>query len=749
MTKKIILTNSMFRAVIASFLIFLLFYPLFLVKTKVFIFQGQIETDEPLDLTLYISPSQEHETLKTLFYKHIEQSGKFHVEMRENKLFGFQIVIQAKSDKIIWKNLSLIGAKKIPLSFENAVFEGVIEKTLSHNGQQAALKINPAYSSIVFHNISLPRAKRIYHLTPLTFICFLPIIWCLWRSPRKETINNIMFLLFPLMLLMVIKYCSFEHSYHLYYQKISLHNLWCLEQYEFIIFALVYALLAGAISFSKRWLKAICWVLLIVLTMILTVDGVVLHNLNARFIFAEMANYGSEYATAFHMLVSYLGTVQGRLMVLFCLSVWAIGHYQSRFSKCCYRYTLWLVAGFFVAASLLFKNNFLFDYAFYNVFEANQGTHQKRAYSESFVNKLKDSFAPEQSCIKGLNRRKNVIVIIAESLSVFSSHKLSGLHDYMPRLDNLMDKNAVYSSYYSNSYNTSSGIFSLISGLPSIHGFEGLSGGEGDVYYGDSLAQRLAKFGYKTYFLTAVEPNGPLEDIMYRSHFDEVSDYRDPYYQDKPKIVFNAPADEYLFANTLERIATYRDKAPFLMVVSTITGHGPYIHPHTKEASFEKTVGYVDDEIDKFISALEKMKFFNNGMVLITGDHRAMLPVSSEENIRLSPLAEGRVPLVIIDKEIKGEKKAVFSHNDVAPSLQYYLTSEGCFNKFQNNLFDNHDHENCILYQKLSPRDKVVVLCDHSQSVICLNGDETAYCEGHNEKMYVDYVNWLRLLPQL
>lgn len=40
---------------------------------------------------------------------------------------------------------------------------------------------------------------------------------------------------------------------------------------------------------------------------------------------------------------------------------------------------------------------------------------------------------------------------------------------------------------------------------------------------------------------------------------------------------------------------------------------------------------YMDEEISRFISSLEKDGFFRNGIAVITGDHRAMLPVEQKE----------------------------------------------------------------------------------------------------------------------
>ncbi|MBR1605454.1 MAG: sulfatase-like hydrolase/transferase [Alphaproteobacteria bacterium] len=693
-----------------------------------------------------IFSSETNKKISTLFHKRIEKSGFFEVEMRENKLFGFHVNLQTEADHVRLSQFVLIGSKKLPLSFENADYEEELDKVITDDASSVDLKINQEYTSIKFKDVSLPRAKRVYHLTPFVIFCFLPLLWHFLPVCRRKNIKYSFLLFLPLFLLVLQKYFAFQHSYTLYYQTVSLVNLWHLEQYEFMIFASVYALLGGALYFPWRWIRIISVIGLIVLMIVLTIDGVVLHNLNARFIFSEAKNYTSEYKTAFYMLLSYLGTMQGRLMILCWLSVWGIFYYRCFLLTFYHRIIIWGMVIFFGIFAFWCRQSFLYDYAFYNVFDANQGAEQKRLYSADFVTQLQQSFDLKENCVKGLNKRKNVIVILAESLSTFSSQKLSGLHNYMPRLDKLMDKYAVYPQYYSNSYYTVGGVFSLISGMPPINGFEGMNiGSSYQPFYDNSVAQRLNQADYKTYFFTAVEPDKTLSDVIYQSHFDEVSDYRDSYYRGKPKLFFNAVADEYLFVNVLQRIENYHERSPYLMVVSTISGHGPYLDPRTKKPSFEKTTDYVDAEIEKFVNQLEKQGFFENGMVLITGDHRAMLPVSAEEDERLSPLAEGRVPLVVIDKEIRGEKTNIYSHNDIAPSLQYYLTDKGCFNAFQNNLFNDTSRYTCMLYQKPSPRNKVAVVCASGMSVICLNGDDTGYCEGNNEQKYVEFINYLRL----
>ena len=738
--KKLSPVSFTLKSILISLVIFGLFYPLFITKQKAFILSGHIQTQVPVKIMLSVKSSEKISGFSSYSYVDVSESGDFTLSVPDNKLYTCSLTLQSKPNSVILSDFVLEGDKKIYLSFDRADLRKINSYQITDNGHSLSLEINQEYAHIDFNDAFLLKAKRIYHITPWIALCFIPIFLMFLKAKQRQHWQNAILFSIPLLLLMLVKYYAFHHDFLISYKDVSWYNIFLLEKYDFPVFAIIYTLILFYLSVNRAWFHWLIAVATGVLFIVLMIDGIVLHNLNARFLFDEATHYKSEYKAAFLMFVSYCGTMQGRLMLLCCFVIgYILRHYKSFVSNY-YRGSALAVILLLCGFSVFYRTNFLFDYRFYNVFEANRGENQKVLYSENFKKKLNQSFDLKQTCQKGLNKRKNAIVIIAESLSVFTSRKLSGLNNYMPYLDKLIADYAVYTSYYSNSYNTSSGIYSLLSGMPFVHTSEK---SDKDLYK-YSLPKRLQKAGYKTYFWTGVEANGPLEEAVLNAGFDEISDYRDPYYEDKIRMAFNAPADEYLFENVLQYIQKNKSKQPHLMVVSTITGHGPYVHPKTHKASFEETTKYVDEEIYKFIKQLEKENYFENGMVLITGDHRAMLPLSLEEENKLAPLAEGRVPLVVIDKDIKGEKSGVYSHNDIAPSLQYYLTEQGCFNDFQNNLFDETKRETCILYQKLSPRDKMVILCSQAQAEVCLNGDKTNYCGNKMSHKYIDFINWLR-----
>lgn len=732
------------RTIIGILVSFGLFFPLFITKDKLFILEGMVETSAPLSLSAYIENNNTR-IFSVFSAIDLKQDGMFRLEIKANNVYGLKIVFDEQDVYLKLSDFRLVGKSVRELSFKNIQTDRIGNINVSENGKVLTMRTQQKAGTVIFSDFQKLAAKRVYHITPFSLILLLPLVLACLKPSWREKGIKIFVLLLPLLLLAVVKYVSFNHAFTLYYHNLSVYNLFLLEKYEFEVFAAFYALIIAALCSKNKVLLFMTAAGLIFIFLVIFADGVILHNLNARFIFSEIKNYNTEYMAAFWMTLAYLRTQQGLLMVCCGGVLWYILKHRQIFVTKGNIIMLAVIVLLLSGVSYCYKTDFLFDYEFYNVFQANKNQKQSKRYSPDFQKQLKRSFNLKQKCHNGLGWRKNVIVVMVESLSVFTSQKAGGLYDYMPEFDKLAEKGVLLTDYYSNSYNTNGGIFSLISGLPAIHDFAGLGNMNNPALYRDSLPQKLKKSGYLTQFFTSIELNGAIHDIVALSGFDVVSDCSDSYYDDKQRFMFNAPADEHLFANVIRNIKRKNIEKPYLMVVSTISGHGPYINPETKKQSFEETVRYVDKQIKKFVDELQASRFFENGILLITGDHRAMMPVSSEERIKLAPLAEGRVPMLILGNDIRVAENGIYSHNDVAPSLQYYLTDNGCFNAFQNNIFDDKKENGCLLYQKLSPRHIVALLCDNGEADICLNGDETSFCDNRREQKYIDFVNWMRL----
>ncbi len=127
-----------------------------------------------------------------------------------------------------------------------------------------------------------------------------------------------------------------------------------------------------------------------------------------------------------------------------------------------------------------------------------------------------------------------------------------------------------------------------------------------------------------------------------------------PAFVESKKFLFDWPPDGALFQEANARLATLRGTAtPFFLTLLTVTGHPPYIDPRGVENSEDNVLDYVDQQISGFYDKLKEDHFFDNGVLIILGDHRKWTIPTLTEIEKLGTLAKFRVPLVIFGQEVK------------------------------------------------------------------------------------------------
>jgi lipoteichoic acid synthase len=87
------------------------------------------------------------------------------------------------------------------------------------------------------------------------------------------------------------------------------------------------------------------------------------------------------------------------------------------------------------------------------------------------------------------------------------------------------------------------------------------------------------------------------------------------------KYVFRAAADEVLYKQAQKVLLEPRTKSQFL-VLETISSHKPYDTPLGKDE--ESAFRYSDDQLLEFYRQLQSMHYFDNGILIVVGDHRKM-----------------------------------------------------------------------------------------------------------------------------
>ncbi len=122
--------------------------------------------------------------------------------------------------------------------------------------------------------------------------------------------------------------------------------------------------------------------------------------------------------------------------------------------------------------------------------------------------------------------------------------------------------------------------------------------------------------------------------------------------KDAPRVVQDAPSDALLYEEallTIQRLSSAQQ--PFFLTLATTSTHLPYTHPEngadTRQAVWEWSLR----KLARFYQALTETGYFQNGILLITGDHRHMRPLIESETTRYGGSARARVPLLVIGNE--------------------------------------------------------------------------------------------------
>lgn len=245
--------------------------------------------------------------------------------------------------------------------------------------------------------------------------------------------------------------------------------------------------------------------------------------------------------------------------------------------------------------------------------------------------------------------RRNVVLILVESLSANRLHRFGHPRNLMPFLESLMDSSLVFERFYAAGTRTCNGIFSSLYGLPAIGArhpmadplmtsqrFQGLPGHLRDAGYANSfIYPGDAAFDNMGSFLPS---NGFTRFISEADFADSV-----------PRNSWGV-TDHALYTKALEHIDSLdRTGHPWFTTLMTISSHKGYNVPDDitgfAPASAEPDEGiyeYADRALAEFFASARSEPWFANTVFVILGDHGQRFGPLYEV-----PLAYHHVPLVI------------------------------------------------------------------------------------------------------
>lgn len=352
-------------------------------------------------------------------------------------------------------------------------------------------------------------------------------------------------------------------------------------------------------------------------------------------------------------------------------------------------------------------------------------------YSKEFAKSLPVPSFEGQSCGKAHQSRSDVILVVVESLSMYHSALFSGINDWMPEFDAISKTGVRFSNFYANGVTSEQGLVSLLTGEPPI-----TKGEEAKTLFEQfrnpvqSVPRMLHGMGYYTVFLTTgnlgfVGKGKWLKEIG----FDVIEGHESPAYKGLKRYQFDAAPDGALYERALAELQAHKT-TPTFMTLETVSTHMPNVDPETGAHSQELTYRYADRQLGKFVRSLRSNGFFEHGTLVITADHRAMVPMSLKERTLYGDRGFARIPLTVVGTGlVERDETANFSQTDLLPSLRNAVgTGTQCAGLNQGVFLPTVENKpQCIYTNRSYAVNDVFVHCGAEDFTIELNGDKTQF----------------------
>ena len=265
-----------------------------------------------------------------------------------------------------------------------------------------------------------------------------------------------------------------------------------------------------------------------------------------------------------------------------------------------------------------------------------------------------------------LPTRRNVVVILMESMSAHLMQTFGHETSLTPFLDSLWQQSLCFSHFYSSGIHTNHGMYSSLYSFPAMMKRNAMKGSVIPVYSG--LPTVLKENGYHNMFFMTHESQYDNMNAFFRTNgFDDIYS-QENYPADKVVNGFGVQ-DDFLFQYALPVLDRKAQSGqPFFSVLLTISNHPPYIippyfHPRSRTTE-EQIVEYADWSIRNFMTEALKRPWADNTLFVLLGDHGKL--VGTPE----SPQSYNHIPLMIYGRDIAPRIVDAYGGQvDLAPTL--------------------------------------------------------------------------------
>lgn len=264
-------------------------------------------------------------------------------------------------------------------------------------------------------------------------------------------------------------------------------------------------------------------------------------------------------------------------------------------------------------------------------------------------------------------RPKNVVILLMES---WTGKFISP--EFTPEFAKLKDKGIYFDQFFATGYRTTSGVFSVLTGVPDQVGAPVMRRPESGFNY-SSISKILKSMGFQTMFIHG----GALDfdnmaNLMIANGFDKMVGRED--FSKNEGIHSTWGVDDYsVFKRVIKELDQAQDKPFFAYVLSTST-HAPYdLYDPAKAAykdgenrewQFLNSFRYSDWAIGEFFNQAKDHSWFKDTLFVLTADH-------THHNFLSNDYDNQRVPLWFYAPAYLKPRlsKRIGSHTDIAPTV--------------------------------------------------------------------------------
>jgi phosphoglycerol transferase MdoB-like AlkP superfamily enzyme len=283
----------------------------------------------------------------------------------------------------------------------------------------------------------------------------------------------------------------------------------------------------------------------------------------------------------------------------------------------------------------------------------------------------------------------NVIVIIWESFTEKALHISIDNKQVTPQFNRLKQQGIYFSNVYASGDRTNKGLPAILSGYPAMPNTTIIhSPGKSEKL--SVLSRMFKEKGYYTPFFYGGEPEfANIKSYLLHGGFDPIIGKND--FAAKDMNSKWGAHDGVVMNRVFEDLN--KSTKPFFATWLTLTSHEPFETPvsaafkrNDNTTKFLNSLHYTDQVVSDFINLCSQQSWWNNTIVIITGDHGHLLPESNNraEDFRTPMLWIGGAlnkKGIVVDR--------VISQLDIAATLSKQAgLNSGAF-PFSKNVFDS------------------------------------------------------------